>query len=211
MSDFVIPASDNGANALFEQFKNAMTIYAFDLGYDAVAIDDATAAYTDFHGDLTTVTNAKAALKAAVSDKDAQRATSSTVVRAYAQQIKNNPLATNEIKNAFGINTSSTSNPPVQIPTALSATPSATGTARLKWSKNGNIRGTVYLVETKNGSTWSLHGTTTKSSFTDATATPGVQKTYRVRAQRASITSGPSNEAVIYSGGEGFGGLELAA
>lgn len=214
MSEFVIPASDTGADALFLQFKNAMAAHGAGLGYDAVAIDDTIAAYTDFHADLTTVTNTKAAARAAVKSKEEQRVTSSTIVRAYAQQIKNNPLATNAIKTAFGINVTTSATPPVTVPSSLSAAPSASGSCLIRWNKNGNISGTVYLIETKIGDTgeWTFTASSTKASYKDTAATPGVQKSYRVRAQRGSATSEPCSSVTIYNGeGEGFGGLQVAA
>jgi hypothetical protein len=211
MSEFIIPGSDAAANALFQQFEKAMDQYAETLGFNVADTASCTAAVTGFNSALGDSTDAKAAAKAAVLTKDQVRRTSSSTIRGLAQRVKTNPEATNEIKAAFGLNVNPSPGGNVQVPTNLSATAQSNGVAKLKWRANGNIRSTIYLIEVETASGWLLYGSSSKTNFVDNAATPGVQKTYRVRAQRSNLTSPPSNEAVIYSGAGGNSSLSLAA
>lgn len=208
---FVMPSSDTGVDAKLTQFKTGAQAELLNLGYDAADLDAVIAAATNFHTELVATESARVVYRNQVGLKDETKASSIETIRLWAQRVKTNPLATPEILAKFGIEPSSVVAGPVTSPNNLSAQPFANGTCTLKWNGNGNVAGTTYVIESalSNG-VWSWVDNTTKKSYTDEFATPGIQRTYRVRAQRAGLTSPPSPEAAIYFG-EGEDGLELAA
>jgi hypothetical protein len=82
----------------------------------------------------------------------------------------------------------------------LSAKGASNGTNTLKFNRNGNKPGTIFLIEAKIGDApdYIIVGTTTKTTFEHKGQKPGVKVVYRVRAQRGDDVSEPSNEAVVY-------------
>ncbi|CAN5330215.1 hypothetical protein BH10ACI1_BH10ACI1_03380 [soil metagenome] len=85
-------------------------------------------------------------------------------------------------------------------PTDLVATGTSDGTNRLKWSRNGNKQGTLFMIEAKIGdsNTWVLIDTVTNSKYEHKNQTPGVKIQYRVKAKRGESISTASNTAVVY-------------
>lgn len=209
-----IPGTDSGLVGFLKQFDTAMQEHAATLGFDALEEAAVTDAYNEFDTDVTAVLAAKDALKGLVTAKTVQRTTSVALVRDFAQRIKTNPAATPEIQASFGISTTPSSSGPVTVPTLLTAEPAATSVCKLSWNRNGNSSATTFTIEARGSTTgaWTFVGTTTKTKFNDANATPGVPRYYRVRASRGNTVSAWSIEAVIYSGGSGGSGfLEVAA
>lgn len=210
---FVIPSSDTGVDAKLTQFKTGAQAELLNLGYDAADLDAIVDAATSFHTELVATEDARVVYRNQVGTKDETKAASVETIRIWAQRVKTNPLATPEILAKFGIEPSSVAAGPVTSPNNFSAQPFANGTCTLKWGSNGNVAGTTYVIESalSNG-VWNWVDNTTKKTYTDEFATPGIQRTYRVRAQRAGLTSPPSPETSIYFGeGEGEGGMDLAA
>jgi hypothetical protein len=87
-----------------------------------------------------------------------------------------------------------------QTPTELTAQGSSGGTNALKFNRNGNKKGAIFIIEAKIGAAtgYAIVGTTTKTNFNHTGQTPGVKAMYRVRAQRGDQFSEYSNEAVVY-------------
>lgn len=212
MSSFKLPKKDGDLVTAFKNFNTAMETHGATLGYDAADEAATLGAYENFDTWNTNAAAAKEASKGASATKAAAKQSSSDVVRAYAQQIKNNPAATPEIMSAFGITVDPSSAGPVTTPTMLSAAAKIDGTCKLTWKKNGNVSGTTYVIETSsNGTTWTFFATSTAAKFNDTNATVGTPRWYRVRAARAGQTSAWSNSAVIYGGSSSSFDLEIAA
>ncbi|MBL8059658.1 MAG: fibronectin type III domain-containing protein [Chthonomonas sp.] len=208
---FVIPASDAGANAKFQLFMTGADAELLNMGYDGADLLAIVTAANNFDEALFATENARLAYRNQVGVKNEALAAATETIRIWAQRVKTNPLATPEILAKFGIEPSTPAAGPVTTPTDLSASPYANGTCNLKWGSNGNVGGTTYVIEVAVGAgAFGWCGNTTKRTFIDEFATPGQQRTYRVRAQRAGLTSPPSAEATIYFG-EGDGFVELAA
>lgn len=206
-----VPGTDSGLVGFLKQFDSAMQLYSSTLGFDAADESIVQGADEGFSEKLETADASKLAMKGAVAEKDSQRRASVSVIREYAQRIKSNPAATPTILEAFGISVTPSASGPVTVPTLLTAEPAATSVCKLSWNRNGNARGTTFTIESR-GSTsgaWTFVGTTTKAKFSDANATPGVTKYYRVRASRGNSVSAWSLEAVIYSNGSGGDTLYL--
>lgn len=87
-----------------------------------------------------------------------------------------------------------------QTPADLSVEGFSNGTNELKFNRNGNKTGTVFIIEAKIGeaANYSIIGTTKKTNYRHTGQKPGVKIVYRLRAQRGDQFSEYSNEAVIY-------------
>lgn len=94
----------------------------------------------------------------------------------------------------------STSSTPTQ-PLDLVATGSSDGINRLKWSRNGNRQGVMFVIEAKTGEAgeWTIVDVVTNSKFDHKNQTPGARVQYRVKAKRGTIVSSASNIAIVYS------------
>ncbi len=201
---FFIPPSDLGTQNKLQTFRTGAAVNLFDLGYDAADLDEIIAAVTDFSAALTASDAAKNEARNKVLAKDETKRESVDVIRAWAQRVKTNPLATPEILASFGIQPATPSAGPVVPPIEMSATPTSVGNCVLKWKSNGNVPGTTYVIEkSTDGVTWEYMVGTTKKRFNDLNAPAGVRKFYRVSAQRAGQTSLPGTVATIYPYGSG--------
>ncbi len=208
---FPIPGSEQNLNATGQQFKTGFSTHASTLGYDAGDIAEVTAAVNTFQTKLTAANLAIDLAKAAVAEKNAAEAAVTTTLRKWSQTVKTNPLSTPEMFASMGIVPASPPDNSLNTPTDLAARPDSDGTCRLSWNANGNILSTGYVVEASvNGGAFAWLGNSSARSFVDMSATPGVHKTYRVRAFRAGETSAPSAGATIYASEEG-NSLEIAA
>ena len=211
MGSIIIPASDGNFNALGGQFSAAMTLYGTLLGFSPAEKTAVSASVTAFSTDWATSEEAKSTAKGAVSTKNKTREATTSAIREAAARILASPAATPAIIASFGMNPNPVVSGPVAVPLNLVGNATSNGNCELKWKRNGNASNTVFVLESKSATgNWTMFGTTTKTKFTDTNAAPGVQKLYRVRAERGGTVSAYSNEAVIYgTGGSGF--LAVAA
>ncbi len=110
-------------------------------------------------------------------------------------------LPTN-ILEELGLSVSDGPSAPTQpnAPVDLVVTGTSEGTNHLKWKRNGNRQGTLFVIEGKIGdaTTWSIVGVVTSSSYDHTNQTPGVKAQYRIKAKRGDLESGPSNTGVVY-------------
>jgi len=205
MSSFNLSGPDAVVNDKIQIFKTGFAANASALGFDTADVDEVLAAATSFNTALIASTTAREAAKGAVVTKDAAKQSATTIARTYAQRVKTNPLATPAILSSMGITPGVTPSGPLVPPNDLTAAPKSDGSCFLKWKRNGNSRGTVYVLESKIGAfgAWVWQANVTGLRYTDFGAIAGQQKSYRVRAQRAGATSAPSSAVVIYDlGGE---------
>lgn len=126
------------------------------------------------------------------------------LVATFANQFQANPAVPPELIAELGLTVrGGGGSSPLFAPANLVADGCSNGINMLKWSANGNISGTQYIVEAAyDGTTdWDFVDVTTKSKFDHEGQTPGRPVVYRVYAKRAGQKSGFSNEATVYSGG----------
>ena len=208
---FRIPARDAAANDVMQRFLQGATLHFSTLGYDVSDLDQVVTAAGGFNTAYQASESARLAYRNAVAQKDLIRNTSEDVIRVWAQRVKSNPAASPAILVAFGFEPGSSAAGPVQPPSELSAAPAANGSCLLRWKPNGNIRVTIYNVEVSvAGGEWQILASTPRRRYVDTTATPGVPRTYRVRATRNGALSQASAEASIYTE-PGGGEIHLAA
>ncbi len=201
---FEIPGPDTAAGAKFAQFRTGAVAHLVTLGYDIGDLDEIIAADVDFNTALTNAEAKKVETRTAVAVKSEARVTSTEVIMEWVDRVKSNALATPEMLADFGIEPFAGGAAPAIPPVALAAIPSYTGTCTLTRSRTNNIKGTTFILEfSLDGDTWQWLSSTTKTKFVDTNATPGAQRIYRIRAQRAGVTSAPGSWATIYPAGGG--------
>lgn len=85
-------------------------------------------------------------------------------------------------------------------PTSLVVTGTSDGTNTLRYNRNGNKPGTLFMIEAKIGDSdvWVLIDTITITKYEHKNQIPGVKIQYRVKAKRGNVVSTASNVAVVY-------------
>lgn len=122
-------------------------------------------------------------------------------IRLLAKQIQARPGVPNNLKEQLGLTVPDPTPTPSQPvpPTELSAKMSTTGLANIKWNRNSNISGTIFLVEFSNNYStgWQIIGSTTKATYETPLLEPSGSNYIRVRAQKGELTSDPSNVIIL--------------
>lgn len=171
-------------------------------------------AATDAQAQLNNWEEARTAAKAAVVTKNETLKDSHAVVSKFAKIFNSNEAVPDSILAQLLLPphfTPRTNTPPTQ-PLDPFANSDGLGNIELRWKRNGNRSGTVFLIEyrTSASADWTLFGSTTKAKFF-TTWTPGSYIEFRISAQRGSYTSIASNSVVLWSGSSSATTLELQA
>jgi hypothetical protein len=209
MADY-IPKSDRQMEAFLAaavivldvEAPNAQGIIV-KYGVPKADIDDVQARLATFTTALNAADVAKAAQQNAVTTKDLRRSELEEKFRNLVQRIQVAPGVTDAAKSEAHLplrdDTRSFSAP--VAPTALVATPNASGFNDLAWDGSTNAAGIRFVIEAKIGAAteFSTVDVVTASKFRHAERTPGQPIVYRVRARRGEVVSAPSNTASVYS------------
>ena len=171
------------------------------LGLQASDITAVTTKKSDFATKLNTAIAKQAESKAATEAKNMQKTTLVDNIRVLARQIQARPGVPDNIKAQLGLNIPD----PVPTPTGpfmpkdLTAEMAATGLCYLKWNRNGNPQGTIFLLELSiNPDTgWHIIGTTTKTTYEAPLPEPVGHNFFRCKAQRGDLVSDNSNAALV--------------
>lgn len=165
--------------------------------------------------DITALNGKKTALDTSIDTQEADfaKAHASTeakdlahddavaTIRNFANMIQGKPGVSPVLKEQLGlIVRKSGSKTTPSVPTNLTATALSSGVNELKWHKNGNVRGTQYVIEAlyPEASGWDVVDVTTATKFRHLDQTPGMPVSYRVFARRHNAWSTPSNQASVY-------------
>ena len=157
---------------------------------------------TNFNSGTSAVVAAHNAAKVATKSRATSRKKAVSDTRALVKRIQGTPGISDTLKQQLGINVSAGRRPvvPVYQPTPLSAIPQPDMTISLKWGKNTNHYGTLYVIERKCGTdtTWTMVDKITATRYSDGGCVPGTTATYRVTATRGDLVSMPSPQAIVY-------------
>lgn len=197
-----IPSSDPAYNTWLANFAAKCALYEAEIGLTAEQLGTIQLQSSAFSESYDTVEAMKLELKGEIAGKDEIRRESSAEARALAKQIKGTPGVTPQILGALGIVSSSTSGPVVPV-TDLTVKGCSDGVNMLKWKRNGNAQGTMFLIESRleGSSSWNLVSAVSKTSYNDIDQIPGQTQYYRIKSVRAGVTSSPCDPAVVYSNG----------
>jgi len=70
---------------------------------------------------------------------------------------------------------------------------------RVKWNRNGNPQGVIFLIETgvQPVGPWQILGTTTKTTFDTNFSNPAGPTFFRVKAQKGDLISDAGNVVAV--------------
>lgn len=194
--------------ASLKVFYDAAQLYADTLGLDKPELTELQAQIGQFEKQLQETQAAKNALKATVTEKDAQRDVVRDLVGTFARRWRADENIPNEI--LAGLRLAPHRSLPVRSAPApvtdLVITANGEGELSLRWNRNGNVKGTLFMVETApNGSgPWVLLDSVTSTKFS-ILGEPGVPIWFRVRTKRRGLTSVACLPVSIWAGGVGSG------
>ena len=175
--------------------------HAEEFGLTDELIDEAKARGGVIDSKITKQVTTKAASKAATTDLNLQRKSDNEFVSSLKIAMRAAKVPADKfVAMGFDADDLTSSAIVVQSPVDLSVKGFSNGINALKFNRNGNKHGTIFLIEAKIGAAtdWTIVGTTTKAGYEHKGQKPGVKVLYRIRAQRGEEVSEPSNEAVVY-------------
>jgi len=164
-----LPTKDSGLQAWTQNFLIVANANLDTLGLAAPNITTITSKKTDYSTTLNTAIAKQAESKAVTEAKNISKSGLLSNIRVLARQILARPGVPDNLKELLELNvpcpTPTPSNP--QQPTELNASIGLEGHYILKWNRNGNPQGTIFLIESSiNPDTgWHIIGTTTKTTY----------------------------------------------
>jgi hypothetical protein len=209
-NDF-LPREDSQLQNWLDNFLSACVKNDEVLQLDADQINTINTQILGFDTGMTNVTATKAAAKSAVTAKNTAKSTISATVRTFAKQFKADPTIPASVLSELGI-VANAGNGPVVTVSSLTVMGCDDGVNKLKWDRNGNASGTLFIIEYKlqGQANWGIAGAVTKSSFDHVDQEPGQTVYYRVVSTRGGQTSNPTSAVVAYGNSSGPG-LSVAA
>ncbi len=171
------------------------------LGLTAPQNTEIQNAATAFVNAMNTMMTQRNLAKNATDNKDWVKKTTKAVVSKYAKIFNSNTAIPDNLLAQLQLpphKPSKTTSAPAK-PMNLLGKADGDGMVSLKWSRNGNIAGTVFLIETQLSPTaeWTQLGATTKAKF-EFQWTVGEYVGIRVTAQRHNQSSAPSTPYVMW-------------
>lgn len=163
------------------------------------ALDAGKTALTDA---ITDLANAKAAYEAALAARDAGRGATLDALSNIGATIYNNAAVSSAMlaDAGYAIHAKGKSTILPRVITELMASPDGSGNANLRWSRNGNKPGVVFVLEqSPDGSAWHQVHTTTKAKATITGLAVGAAAWFRVRATKNEVWSLPSDPVAIWA------------
>ena len=201
MSSDYLPRGKKELSAWIANFNTTASAQMASLGLTAADITALNGVQTNLNTSIAGVTTAKASLKAAAQTETVATKSLNNTVRGIVRRIQSNPAVTSTQKAQLGINprTNIRTKTPPTTPTELVGEGFSTGVNSLKWKRNGNIAGTVFLIEAQTGTgNFSAVGSTLTTKFEHKGQTPGAKIAYRVTASRGGLLSVPSLAVTLY-------------
>ncbi|HMS41868.1 MAG TPA: fibronectin type III domain-containing protein [Pyrinomonadaceae bacterium] len=116
--------------------------------------------------------------------------------------LKNNENILNSFIEEAGFNVDDGAKSPIApiAPINLVVTGTSDGTNSLKWGRNANKYGVLFIIEAKFGdaSQWTMIDVVKTAKYDHINQTPGAKVQYRIRTKSGDAVSTASNVAVIY-------------
>lgn len=193
--------SNSAFKVVLDEFITKTNGKAANYGLTQSLIDQIIAGNDTFGDDINNQALKKAEAKASTTKLNGTRETLDELYAKAKRTAKDSGVSADKLAEInFEADDTGKSAVVPQTPLDLLVEGFSNGKNSLKWNRNGNKPGTIFIVEAKTGdeTKFSIVGTTTKSNFDHKDQKPGVKQVYRVRAQRGDDFSDYSNEAVVY-------------
>lgn len=195
-------------------FQTVAAANAAALGLDPAELTSISNAKTEFNNALAAQETARAASIGATALADQEWGQALDLVASFNAQFQAIPGISPELLAELGLNVpgGGGGTVPVYAPSDLGVLGCSNGINTLKWSRNGNESGTVYVIEAAYDGTsdWQIVDNSTRTKYSHTGQEPGRFVRYRVIAQRGTTKSGPSNTASVYDPDQGTS-LSIAA
>jgi hypothetical protein len=194
-------------------FSTVCAANALALGMDPGELNEVSTAATQFNAAYLAQEAARAAAIGATALADQEWAEAKAIVGKYNAMFQAIPGISPELLGELGLTVPDGGGTiPVYVPTDLSALGCSNGVNTLRWKRNGNESGTIYVIEAAYDGTndWQIVDNSTRPKFDHANQEPGRFVRYRVYAQRGATKSAPSGTASVYDPA-GTTALSLAA
>jgi hypothetical protein len=188
--------------ANLENFLTVATANREALGLTEEFIGELRSGLTRLRAGIAAAHAAADAHQCATSEKNALRESSTSGLRLAVKRIQAQQMVPVGVLISLGLSTPKTRTSPVQPipPQSLMVTGLDTGVNRLRWDKNGNRPGAVFMVEAREvpDGAFTFVGMSTRPAFDHEGQRPGRRVEYRVKATRSAGASDYSNTAVAY-------------
>ena len=196
-----IPSKEGDIVPWTENFVQVASTNAAALGLATVDITALKTKNADYATGLNIAISKQAESKAATESKNIKKDAVIDTIRILARQVQAKPGVSDNLKSQLGLNipdaNPSSLNP--FPPKDLSAEIGIGGVCVLKWNRNSNFQGTIFLIETSINpdAEWKMIGTTTKTTYNAHLSAEKGRNYFRIKAQKGDIVSDPSSEAVV--------------
>ncbi|MGE0000752.1 MAG: hypothetical protein AB7F50_03170 [Fimbriimonadaceae bacterium] len=194
-------------------FSTVCAANAAALELNPAELTEISTATSQFNAAITAQQTARANAIGATALSDLEWAEAKAVVGKFNAMFQAIPGISPELLGELGLTVpGGGGSVPVYMPSELSALGCSNGVNTLRWQRNGNETGTIYVVEAAYDGTsdWQIVDNVTRTRFDHADQEPGRFVRYRVFAQRGSTKSAPSGTASVYDPGNS-NSLSLAA
>jgi hypothetical protein len=180
-----------------ENFIEVANANLATLGLTAPDITTLTTKKTDNSTSLNNAIAKQAESKAATDNKNIKKDALKDNIRVLVRQIQARPGVPDNLKVQLGLKPAD----PVHTPSGpfppLDTTVETLEVHqfRVKWNRNGNSQGTIFLIETAilPDGPWQILGTTTKTTFDTNHSNPAGPTFFRVKAQKGDLISEAGN------------------
>ena len=195
-----IPTKEGEVVPWIENFVQVATANATALGLGTVDITALKTMNGDLAGKINAAIAKQSEAKAATEAKNIQMDKTVDTVRSMVRQVQAKPGVPDSLKSQLGLNIPDSSPASVHPsqPKDLSAEIGLGGLCHLKWNRNSNPQGTIFLVESSISidSEWKIIGTTSKATYDTQLPSAKGHNYFRVKAQRGDLVSEPSSVTV---------------
>lgn len=197
--------------AWYANWATVAVANSIPLGLAPADVTAINTAKTNYANAVTNYIAARDAAQAATNVKNGAYGAAFALVQQWSNQWQANPGISDSLKLSLGLNLRDPNPSPRPIfpVTQLSGTGNSVGTVKLRWSRNGNLPGCSFIVQSRPvGGEWTFLTVTTRTRV--AIMGQALEPTeYRVLTERRGILSEPSDPVVVYSNEGGGTGLQL--
>jgi len=173
------------------------------LGWDLIKIDALKALLADLEKKYGDVTTAKNAMQAAVEAKDTIMGSIQKNLRLDIAGIQINQDVTNTLRDNLGVKVRDIipSHEVPYVPSDLQVKGLSRGTNLIDYDRNGNKRGTQYIIEARYGTDgiFNIVDTVLATKYSHENQTPGAAVYYRIAARRGKLKSAFCDPVGIYT------------